>query len=243
MKRRLIWLNLLLLVVVVIAGTTLRNRWVEARKQQDRVLKQRLAAAPPPALPPIPKPNAASPGSYVDVAQKLLLSRDRNPNVAIDPPPPPPPPPPVPPFPVAHGVINLGEGPTAILSEKAGAPHRGYKAGEKVGEFKIAAMNAEEIALEWNGQYFKRRFDELIDKSTPAPPPTQTASSAPPQPPAQASTTVMAPAKPEPGVDMGNERKACQPGDSSPAGTVTNGMKKVVSKTPFGDSCYWEPSK
>ena len=46
------------------------------------------------------------------------------------------------------------------------------------------------------------------------------------------------PAKPS-GVVVGNAIKACTPGDTSPAGTVANGYKKVVEATPFGDACHW----
>ena len=38
--------------------------------------------------------------------------------------------------------------------------------------------------------------------------------------------------------------KACNADDSSPAGTVVDGMKKVVSATPFGGTaCRWEQTK
>jgi hypothetical protein len=33
--------------------------------------------------------------------------------------------------------------------------------------------------------------------------------------------------------------KACQPGDTSPAGTVVDGYKKIVEQTPFGPACRW----
>jgi hypothetical protein len=42
---------------------------------------------------------------------------------------------------------------------------------------------------------------------------------------------------------MGNSTRACVPGDTTPPGTVQDGLRKVVSKTPFGESCRWEPAK
>jgi hypothetical protein len=35
--------------------------------------------------------------------------------------------------------------------------------------------------------------------------------------------------------------KPCAPGDKQRAGTVVDGYKKVVGKTPFGEVCRWEP--
>ena len=43
-----------------------------------------------------------------------------------------------------------------------------------------------------------------------------------------------------PGVDIGAGLHACQPGDTSPPGTIAQGMRKLVTKTPFGDTCRWE---
>jgi hypothetical protein len=53
----------------------------------------------------------------------------------------------------------------------------------------------------------------------------------------------VAPAPPVPGGDLSAGVKACQPGDSSPAGTVADGMRKVIMPTPFGSKCYWESEK
>jgi hypothetical protein len=33
--------------------------------------------------------------------------------------------------------------------------------------------------------------------------------------------------------------KNCKPGDTSPAGTVVDGYKKVIEQTPFGAACRW----
>ncbi len=44
-----------------------------------------------------------------------------------------------------------------------------------------------------------------------------------------------------PGRDIGAGKKACQKGDTSPAGTVRDGMKKVIVHLPIGQNCRWEP--
>jgi hypothetical protein len=139
----------------------------------------------------------------------------------------------MPPLPLFHGVMNLGDGPTAIMSEKKGAPHRDFRPGESIGDFKLVAVNREEIVLEWDGQQIRRRLEDLEDHS--APPPAAAAEQAPAAPPPPAPS-----GKPEPGVDVGKGMHACQPGDQSPAGTLAGGMRKRVENSPFGQRCWWE---
>jgi len=43
------------------------------------------------------------------------------------------------------------------------------------------------------------------------------------------------------GADIGASNHACVNGDTSPAGTIVNGMKKVMNRGLMGFSCYWEP--
>jgi hypothetical protein len=230
--------DITLLVLIFVAGTALRKRWIEEKGREEAVLKQMVPVANPPVLAPLPFPTPSTAAQYLQVAQQMVFSRDRNPDVILDPPAPPDPPKPMPRLPVAYGVMNLGQGPTAILSEKPGADHHGYKAGEKIGEFKLVALNNQEIVLEWEGKYVKKTIEELADR-TPvvATPPAETTQQAPP---AQTQLTPVGEPKGPGETDMGNSSRACVPGDTSPAGTVKDGMRKVVSKTPFGDSCRWE---
>ena len=46
-----------------------------------------------------------------------------------------------------------------------------------------------------------------------------------------------------PGIELGQGSRACVPGDTTPPGTVKDGFRKVVNKTPFGNSCRWEAVK
>jgi hypothetical protein len=239
--RRKLWLvDLALLVLIVIAAVALRQRWMEGRSREEALLKQFIPVPPPPVIAPLPTLTPAAAAQYLEVAEHMVFSKDRNPNVILDPPAPPAPPPPMPPFPVAYGVMNLGDGPTAILSEKPGAQHRGYRAGERVGEFKLIALNNTELVLEWQGKYVKKRIEELADRR----PTIQVQEAeAPPPAAAQSKPTNLAENKAGPGADLGNSSKACVPGDTSAPGTVQDGLKKVVNKTPFGESCRWEPVK
>ncbi len=46
-----------------------------------------------------------------------------------------------------------------------------------------------------------------------------------------------------PGIDLGTGIHACQPGDTAAAGTVADGLRKVIKPGPFGSRCYWESDK
>jgi hypothetical protein len=238
--RRHLWLiDLTLLALVAWAGTSLRDRWDESQGREEALLRQMIPPLPPPSIPSLPGINPVTPASYMEVAQQFLFSRDRNPNVILPPPPPPPPVKPMPAFPAAYGMIDLGSGPTVILSEKPGAKHRGYRAGETIGEFKLVAIDGRELTFEWDGKQVKKQLDEIIDKkaaeSTAAPQENQTAAAKPATP----NVTSLA-VKAGPGVELGETTRACVPGDTTAAGTVQDGFRKVVNKTPFGDSCRWE---
>jgi hypothetical protein len=239
MKQRLLLLDLVLLGLVIFAGTTLRERWLEAREREQRLLGQTVPPIPPPAVAPIPPVAPAKAIQYVEVAQKMLFSKDRSSAVILDPPPPPPPPKPMPLLPSARGVMAFGGTPIVMLSEKAGAPAKGYRPGEKVGEFKLLAVNNTHILFEWEGLRVLRRLEDITDKSAaPAEAPAAATTAA-----AAAAPQVVAPTRPTPGVQLGAETKACVPGDNSPPGTMADGYRKVVTQTPFGASCRWELAK
>lgn len=245
MKQRLLLLNLFLLLAIVAAGTVLRQKYRESKGQQERVLQQKPAPVPAPVIPPIPKTPPVTAATYAQVAQQMLFTRDRNPNVILPPPPPPPEPKKMPPLPFAYGVMDFGSGPLVLLSEKSGGQNKPYKVGDKIGEFKILAVSNKEISFEWEGKEVKKRMEELADKvaannQPPEPAATNASAGAPKALPAPPPPP---PAEPKPSkVELG-ENRACQPGDSSPAGTVADGFKKIVKPSPFGSTCYWEPAK
>ena len=117
------------------------------------------------ACAPLDKVNAVTAADFADVATKNLFSQDRNPNVIVDPPKPLPPKP-QPPFPVAHGVMIWdGVPPTIVLSEKAGGPQKGYHPGDTIGPWTIVSVDSSYADFEWDGKDFKKRIDELIDRT------------------------------------------------------------------------------
>ncbi len=240
MRRKLLLLDLALLAALAGTGWRVRDKWNQARHREQMVLRQPLKPLPPPPVSPLPAAEPVTAAAYVDIAQKMLFSPDRNPTVVVEAPKPKP----MPPLPIANGVMNLGGGPMAILAEKSGAEYRAVRPGEKIGAFTLVAVSGDEIALEWEGKEVRRKLDELRERKQGEPGPI----SAAPVPRASAAPSTAASVSSQgapagPGVDAGGGVRGCLPGDTSPPGTVVNGFRKVVSDTPFGKVCHWEPAK
>lgn len=236
-------LDLALLLVLLSLGWQLHRERGQARAREQALRDSVTPRSGVPGLPALAKVEPVTSAAYADIATKDLFSADRNPNVIVDPPKPVPEKPP-PPFPVAHGVM-LWEGvpPTVVLSERSGGEQRGYHPGEKIGQWTVVSVDNRYVDLEWEGKQFKKRIDELLDRTpivAAAPPPPPVRGSPPPPPPRPQPTPV---AGSGPGADQGGGIKGCVAGDNSPSGTVADGMRKVVAATPFGSSCYWEQAK
>lgn len=259
MRRKLWLLNLVLLGAVGWCGWHLRQTWLDSRARERALLLRTSVPLNVNAVTPVPVVPPITPANYFDVAQKILFSRDRNPNVVVDPPPPPPAPPPWPAMPVVYGFMNFGN-PTVLLSEKAGAPQKGYHKGDSIGEMKIVDLDNQTITLEFDNRRQVKRYDELVAKAgAPAePPPQQQTAAAAPAPNAGSltggatnssnsndSTSMKKQDNIRPGplaMQTSETTRACS-GDSLPAGTVQEGYKKVLTPTPFGTRCYWEMVK
>ncbi|MBY0505138.1 MAG: general secretion pathway protein GspB [Bryobacteraceae bacterium] len=243
MKRRILLVNLVLLGVALWLGYTIRQNWLAAQARERQLLAMRPPAVNVPAPAPVPAPVIAPAAGYADLAMRTLFAKDRNPNVIVEPPPAPPPPPPVPPFPYSYGVLDLGDGPQIAMAPRGGR-QKFYQKGAQVGEFKLAEIRPDSVVLEWQGKTFEKKLSDLADRTggsdetarTPTPqsgqPPIY---NAPPPPP------VAAKSDPTPGGDIGGGIRGCNPGDTSPNGTVVGGMRKIITSSPFGSSCRWEP--
>jgi hypothetical protein len=243
MNRRILLLSLVLLALAASLGWVLREKWLDAHAHEQQVLTQPPHVRPI-APPPTPPPGApVSPADYLEVAQKTLFSQDRNPNVIVDPPAPPKPEPPMPALPVYWGQMAFGDDPVAILTVGP-AEQKRFHAGDKVGDFKLVAFDRETMTLDWNGKQVERKLLELAPKEgQPAPVAASAAVSAPAPSTQLTSITTPAPptstAPPAVGTDMGGGFRACT-GDSSPAGTVVGGYRKVIGQSLMGPTCHWE---
>jgi len=238
-KRLLLW-NLLLAVCATAGIYELRRQWIEARAQEDVVLLRKPPAPKVDAPPPPAKPAPFQAASYIEVAQKTLFSRDRNPKIEVVAPPPPPPPPPMPALPRLYGVLGLPSGAVAIMTEKPGGEQKKVRVGDQIGEFKIAKLDPQHITLEWKDKTVEKSVDELLDRTVVAAAPAELPARGAPAP-AAATTIVSGP--PQFGVEVGSGGHSvhtCKPDDTSPAGTVLEGYTKVIEQTPFGPSCRWQ---
>ena len=241
MKNKLLLLNAALLVAIGAGVWRLREAWVAARAREEAVLHRRVTPKPLRSAPAGPHIEPVLATSYADIAEKMLFAKDRNPTVVLEVKPEPPKP--MPKLPALYGVMNLLDGTTAIMSEKPEMKHVGVRPGDKIGEFTLVSVNRDEITFTWEGKEVTRKIDAMIDRAGPVPPaPGGVAPRSGPAvvaaPPSQATQKR---GEPAPGVEVAKGIRACQPGDASPAGTVADGYKKLVTPTPFGDSCRWVP--
>jgi hypothetical protein len=238
------FLNAVLLGAVIFLAYQIRQNWLEAEARERRILAAKPRTVTVPVPPATPAPTVAPAAGYADLAMRTLFAKDRNPNIIVEPPPPPPPPPPVPPFPYSYGVMDLGDGPMIAMAPRGGR-QKFYQKGAQVGEFTLAEIRPDSIVLEWQGKTFEKKLTELVDRSggsedaqrTPTPQTNQAPvyNQAPTPPP-----IIKGEAAPG-GVDIGGGIRSCNAGDTSPSGTVVGGLRKVVTTTPFGSGCRWEP--
>ena len=245
MNRKLILLNLVLIALAASLVWMMRARRAEARAHEHAVLAQ--AVRPKAVLPPVPvqPPRAVMPAEYIEVAQKTLFSKDRNPTVVIEPPPRKPDPP-MPPLPQYHGQIAMFGDPVVLLSAaEPNAIQKSYRAGEKIGPFEIVSWDREKITFTWETKTVERKLSELAPKEAPPQAPAAAAAAA-----SRPASVSLAPAvksigaeESSLGTDMGGGFHGCVAGDNSPNGTLKDGYKKVLTQTPFGASCHWEQVK
>ncbi|MCU1326729.1 MAG: hypothetical protein JWN34_2099 [Bryobacterales bacterium] len=239
MTTKLIALNVLLAAGIGATVWQLNVRWTAAAIQREKTLHVRVKPVTVAPVAPAPKPEAPTPAQYAQVAEKNLFSSDRNPTVVIEPVKVDPPKP-MPPLPVVYGVMGLPSGARAIMAEKPGQQSRSIRTGDTIGEFKVLALDTQNVAFDWNGKEVKRRIDELVDRSNaptqnnqgPAAPAAAAAAPAPPQPSGPATSKDV-------GIELTPGVHACRPGENSPAGTVIDGFRKTITYSPFGATCRW----
>ena len=241
MKPKLIALNLALALAVCAMIWQGRVRWNQAQELRRQTLNVRVKQAQPPPIAPVMQPETPPAVKYEDVAKKNLFSSDRNPDIIVDPPKVEAPKP-MPPLPVASGVMNMPSGVKAFMAERSGQQPHMVKVDDKVGEFKIVALDAKNVTFEWEGKLITKKIDDLIDRSN-----EQAASNGggasgpnlPPPPPQMAVAPKPLDPNTPPGKEMSAGVRSCANSDTTPAGTVVDGYRKFVEQTPFGPICRW----
>ncbi len=241
MNRKLIFLNLVLAGVIVFAGVKWRESYRAEKAREAALRHAKIKPVPAPPFYPLPNDPPVMPVGYKAVALNTLFHPSRDPNEPVELPPPPPPPPPMPELPRYHGQMNLGDGPEALLVERPGMAEKALKPGDTIGQFKLVDVNTNEITFEWtfNGAVARRTLAQLTDRTAVA--------AAAEARPANNAQQQAAPAQPVvksalgPGEATQFGFKTCQPDDNSAEGAVVGGYRKVISQTPFGKSCRWDP--
>lgn len=240
MKPKLIALNLILVGALGATVWQARLHWMAAQAERRATLNVTIPSTTPAPAPPVAKPQPPAAVQYVDVAEKNLFSVDRNPAIVIDPPKP------VevkkmPALPVVYGTMGLPSGTKAIMAAHPGESSRSVSAGDTIGDFKVIALDSQNITFEWDDRKIEKKIDDLIDRSNP-----KGAASGPAVAANNPSSGGLQPPPPPPpttgdpiGTKLTETMMACRPGENSPAGTVQGGFKKVITYSPFGATCRW----
>lgn len=237
MRHKLLVVNLAL---IALAGAGVWRFRADYWRAMDRYRVLHPAPVPPlkNAASEPPSPGPIQPASYLDAAGKFLFSPDRNPTVVVETPKVKP----RPALPQLYGVMNLGEGPIAIMAASPQAAHKTVHVGEAIGEYKLLSAAGDEITLEWDGQSIHAQISDVLVRPSDAP---QAGPAAAPASPVvnnagRPGEYVIGPAVQGEG---GKTIYQSPSGDTAPAGTIYQGKKKVVIQNPFGTSSWWEDVK
>ncbi len=233
MNRRLIVLNLALLALAGALVWTLRTNWLQAKARERAVLQRKVAAKAVLAPPALPTMKAVAPAEYIDVAGKMLFSKDRNPTVVVEPPKPPPEPV-MPALPNYHGQMAIGE-PVILLSASANGAQRSYHAGEQVGDFKLVRFDEDRVAFEWKGKSVERKLEELRPKEAPAAGAQTASRSAAPAARASAPSAAATPIQPVASLDHPSPAAASAASGASASATPAP-AKNVTALGPAGNT-------
>ena len=141
-----------------------RARWNEAQALRRQTLNVAVKAAPMPPIVPAPQPETPPATKYEDVAQKNLFAADRNADIVVEAPVVEKPKP-MPPLPISTGVMKLPSGVKAFMADKPGEPTKMVMLNDTIGEFKIVALDEQNVTFEWNGKQITKKIEDLIDRS------------------------------------------------------------------------------
>lgn len=249
MKRKLLLLNALLGGMLILGATELYRQTLDANGRYER-LQSFTDPKQPPEFPAPVDPAATRASDYMPVVSRLLFSADRNADIVVETAAPE-----VvsrPALPQLSGLIDFGDGPSALMTAASERTPSWVSVGEKIGDFIFEGVEGEAIKLSWNNEQFTATKDQL---SKPAQAPARTTRSTPPRNTrntrgnrgAQAAAAAAVPGDlagvgqdSRIGPALGEGRFRVLPGDDSPEGTEHNGFVKKTRSTPFGSSSWWE---
>ena len=255
MKRTLMLLNLALLALLVASAFEL-NRRVEQAASRYEILHRFSESKEAAVLPAPQPPGRVRQAEYLPIVNRLLFYQDRNAVVEVEAPA-------VqvvarPALPLLTGVMNLGEGPIALMAANAKASSRPVVVGEQIGEYTFLGFSGDKLRLGWQGQEIEVAQEQLLgeidsaartDSRSGAPRKASAAgrSAVSRRPARKAESKTSAPADTRKsiggpfsiGVEFRPGVYRADPNDSSPDGTEYEGYRKVVRRTPFGNQAWW----
>ena len=261
-NKKLLALNVVLAVLVVASAAGLYARIGAANERYSILTPQ----APAKDVPDYPAPEPARrirPGDYLPIVNRMLFSSDRNPIIEVAGP--------LqaspesrPPLPRLVGIMELGEGPVALLSPDLDSPATPIEVGERVGAFTFLGTQGEKVLLQWRDEKIAAMPSELRgspgnvnrrrtgsksagagrtrrpsrQRTTTSQSQARDQSVQVRQPAAQQASAIGG--KYNIGAQMRNGRYRADRNDDSPAGTRYQGFVKRSLVTPFGTSSWWE---
>ena len=246
MSRKLLLINVMLLGLLILGVAELVR---QARGAQQRyALLDLMPPKEAPAYPAPVSPPRVRQRDYMPVVDRLLFSRDRNPVVEVE----------VPPveieqrpgLPLLVGLMDLGDGPIAMMAASAKGTPRPVTVGEKVGDFTFVAAQGETLTLEWNGQRFEASEAELngAEGAEPNARPRVQARAPARRPAAKSSTRLDSDRSKSvstkyyigPELSGQSGRRSADPTDGVEDGTESDGYVRRVRQMPFGAQHWWE---
>lgn len=251
MKKKLLLLNVLLAGFFILGAAELYRQVLDADARYGRL----QAFSDPRQAPEFPSPadpTATRATAFMPIVERLLFSEDRNADITVET---------VetetakrPGLPQLAGLVDFGDGPSALMTARAGEPATWIAVGGKVGDFVFEGVEGEEVTLSWNEEKFTVARDELNEAPAPVRPvrATRGPRTRPGGGNRPAAATAAAAASGDLagvgqdariGPELGPGRYRVMPGDDSPEGTEHNGFVKKTRSTPFGTTAWWEKNE
>ena len=253
MKKKLGLVNVLLVALFVWGCLVFRGQYERARQRYE-IFDAAAETAEPPVMPAPAEAPAVRAVDYAPISQRLLLSRDRNPVIEVIVPderdverPQPP---------LLGGVVDLGDGPLALMAPNAKTPPRWTGVGEKVGEYTLQAFAEDTLTLDWNGESIELQRSELaavkFDRREERAASRKTAGSGSANRQAAASRSgesasnltassdAVEKGKYVIGRQLGSGGYAADANDGARDGVEYKGYVRRVRATPFGAQHWWE---
>lgn len=261
-NKKLLALNVVLAVLVVVAAAGLYAS-IGAANERYSILTPQVPSKDVPDYPGPESVRRVRAGDYLPIVNRMLFSSDRNPIIEVAGPPQASPES-RPPLPRLAGIMELGEGPVALMSPDLDSPATPIEMGERVGAYTFLGTQGEKVLLQWRdekiaampselrgspGNAGRRRTGSRSAGSGRTRRPSRERMKTSQSQARTGSVQVRQPAgkqagaiggKYNIGAQMSNGRYRSDRNDASPAGTRYQGFIKRSLVTPFGTNSWWE---